>query len=211
MFYPAAQTKPASGLGVNLLKAISARLQIPFELQTGAPFPRQLQHLKEGRLDIMLALYPVTERMAFYDFTVPYYREPLHVFSRAEDQRGINSLEDLKGLTALVYRGASYGKELDKYFATQVDIVRVNQTKQRVRMLLEHRADYFINTPIGAKKTILFDNNRDKIRMSQNPISWADISMAFSRVSPCRHLIPAVNRIISDWLANQQGTLNRIQ
>jgi ABC-type amino acid transport substrate-binding protein len=108
----------------------------------------------------------------------------------------INSLSDLNGLVAVVIRGTSYGMLLDEYFASEASVIQVTQGEQRIDILLTGKADYLIHSPVGAAVDFQGRVNPEQVRMSEEPLSWEEVSMAFSRTSPCRRLVPDVNRLI---------------
>ena len=196
IYQPATILAPASGVGVDLLKLIERELGVGFEFQPPQPFILEQFQLVNGDLDVIVGLYPNPKRLRLYEMSRPYYREPLHAYSLAKHHLTLNNLADLQGLVAVVSRGTSYGMLLDEYFANQASVIPVSMGEQRMLMLLAGRADYLIDSPLSASIGIEAKSAQSRVRMSEQPLSWQEVSMAFSRASPCRRLVPDVNRLI---------------
>ncbi len=182
VYLPATDQKAQSRLGYELLKAISTSLNIPYEIQPKAPFSKELIQLMTGQLDIVMGLYPTDKRRQMYHFSLPYYQEPLHVFTPRDKNLQINSLANMEGLVGVMIRGASYGQTLDEYFATQAEVVRVTLNKRQVSMIKEGRADYLINSPYQGND-ILQDSD---FVMSEKPLAGQMC------LSPCQSSRPVV-------------------
>ena len=196
VYQPATSGVPASGIGLKLLESIERELGVGFEFQSPQPFARELFQLLEGDLDVIIGLYPTRKRLHHYEMTVPFYREPLHAYSLEKNNLSINALSDLNGLVAVVIRGTSYGMLLDEYFASEASVIQVINAEQRIPMLLTGKADYLIHSPVSAEVDFQGRFNPEQVRMSEEPLSWEAVAMAFSRLSPCRRLVPDVNRLI---------------
>ncbi|WP_167000711.1 substrate-binding periplasmic protein [Pseudomaricurvus alkylphenolicus] len=197
VFQPATDNRPASGVGWKLLQQIQRSLAVDVELLRAEPFARELHLLRSGQRDALISLYPIGSRRSAFDYTLPYFTEPLYVYTREHDQLRIATLSDLDGLTGSRIRGSSLGQRLDDYFARHQSLIPINHNRQYVTLLLAGRTDFFINSPTTSMELIAEQQATHLIRRSRNAIAWAEVAMAFSLRSPCRRLIPDINRLIS--------------
>jgi len=199
-------SEPERGLGFNLLQAISKTLDIPYSIQTEKPFAREIHHLKAGRTDLSLGLFPAASRLPFFYFTVPYYNEYLYAYTRTDRNLDIRSFEDLDDLVGIVIRGSRHGTALNHYLESHDNVININSIDQAVRMILSGRADFLINSAASMSTHLAKKEYENK--MSQSPISLGrhQWSMALSKKSPCRHIVNDINNIILDRLAKQKAS-----
>jgi len=196
IYQHANKDKPERGIGLELLKEISTQLNINYTIKPAKPFTREIHQLKTGETDLMMALYPIASRLPFFDFTIPYYDEPLYVYSRAGRKLNIKSLGDLDDLLGVITRGASYGNLLDHYLETHDKIIILRSGRQAIQMLLSDRADFHISSPITIQVYLINNDARKDIAQSDISFGRQHVAMALSKKSPCRHLVKSINDII---------------
>lgn len=196
IFRPPTSGGEGDGPGWLLMRDIEKHLGVEVSLQAKGPFARELQLLYAGERDAIISLYPVDRRKKSFDFTEPYYREKLYVYTRKNFDNEIRAIKDLDGFIGSVVRSASLGKELDQYFLNSHALILINDDQQHLPLLLSGRTDFFINSPVTTREYLRKAKAETKVKRSTIPIAEANVAMAFSKKSPCRAWIPAINRII---------------
>ena len=109
------QTGKLEGLEIDLAHQMAKKILgdenkvefTPVTAKTRGPL------LDSGELDMIAATYTINdERKKQYDFTTPYYKDPVGLLVKKAD--GINSLADLNGKTVAVPQGATTKKALEE-------------------------------------------------------------------------------------------------
>lgn len=113
--YKNPQTGKLEGLEIDLAHQMAKKILgdenkvefTPVTAKTRGPL------LDSGELDFIVATYTINEeRKKQYDFTIPYYKDPVGLLVKKSD--GINSLADLNGKTVAVPQGATTKKVLEE-------------------------------------------------------------------------------------------------
>ena len=93
MNYINSNGEPA-GIGVDYIYALNRRLNINFEL-VSAPFSKNMEAVKEKKIDAIMDVTPKPEREEFLDFTQIYLNIP-HVIITSDNGLYITSEEDIR-------------------------------------------------------------------------------------------------------------------
>ena len=118
-FFEQDQNGRWSGLSIEIAEALlkEAGCQPVYK---SLPFPRSLDYLKKGKIDMMLNLTATDERKAFTHFIGPQLDETVVLVIRKDSTFNIGSLDDFKKLPKSigVERGKVYGNAFEKKRST---------------------------------------------------------------------------------------------
>lgn len=192
------------GIGPDLIRTIGQQMNIPVTFVHKGPWKRVLQSLKNGEIDLIPALYWKHERTHSFQYTNPYYKDSIAIFTSIKKPFKFTDLSDLKGKVGVGSTGESYGDFFDNYSEKNLNIKRVTSIVQVLKMVRENRVDYGVSSHTAALDHIEklgFDKDifiRDKFVGSENML------MAFSRKSPCAHLFKEINSKLAEmYISNE--------
>lgn len=200
------------GIGVELMRRIFARIEgvdVSFPL---VPWKRALRAVEQGAMDGIAVLLKTPEREQYMEYTDVLLTSPDLVWysaSRFPDGFGWERFEDFAPYNLAVIRGHSYGEEIDKVIeAGFLTITEVTSSEQMFTMLARGRVDLAL-----ANATVGFASVKElaqgsEIIAAKKPAGEHVYYVAFSKESPARRLIPAINQIISDL--RREGVIDKI-
>lgn len=188
----------------EIFRRVDARLKLDYQLM---PWARALLLVERGQIDAMMFLFRTKEREQIYDYTDPLLKTPLVVFySKRRLPGGLPwaDIKDLAPLQSVVTRGASYGTRWDE--AVRAGVLSPQETTtplQTILMTASGRVDF---TPMNLYTGLYFIQEQglaDQIGINEAPIHFSDYHMAFSKLSPHRRLVPAINKVLEELRAEK--------
>jgi len=165
------------------------------------PWARAIEQMKSGQLDMIPVIFYSEERSRFMEFSIPYVEVPTVVFVPPGRLFAFYSLEDLKEKRGLMVQGDYISPEFDA-FESKLNISKVAKYEQIFNMLGNNRADYAVAPKYGflihAKKL----GYEHKIELLPRPIASRNLHFAFSKKSPFKKYLPAINKKIKQFKAD---------
>ncbi|HJR30598.1 MAG TPA: transporter substrate-binding domain-containing protein [Pseudomonas sp.] len=152
-----------SGLTAQLLKLISQRSGLTFQMQRGQSLDRQIEQLQGGEIDLLPVITPSTEREETLLFTRAYLSNPF-VLVTAATAGSPRTLDDLAGKRLAIYRGHPLF-ELMQAQAPQVRLVEVQSPAEGMEWVIKGRADATLSSLIVARYLIARQYH-DQLRIS---------------------------------------------
>jgi len=149
--------------------------------------------LKQGNIDMVVDVLALPSRVNEFEFSEPYFYDLSYVYGKSKVIKQISFIEDLHHFSGAVIRGTKYGGNLDDIIKNREHVIEVNTAEQRHKMLIHDRVDYFI---ASESAYYLFPQDRTLFSRKKQPISAEKISLAFSKKTACKKLIPEINDII---------------
>lgn len=191
------------GSGVELMRTIFARLdgvEVRFPL---VPWQRALQEVKQGRMDGIGILLKTPEReryMAYTDELFVSHDRVWYVQDRFPAGLNWRRLNDLRPYHIGVVRGHSYGSHVDTKLADgTLPVTKVTSAERLFVMLARGRVDLaFANESVGHTLARRHAPPGGAVAAARKALSVDVYHIAFSKRSPARRLIPAINRIIAE-------------
>ena len=190
-------TNTGTGKSLLLIELIHKHLPAKLERQKNTPFSRQLYQLKEGNIDVIFGLYPEGDRLDNYEFTNSVFYEPLYTYTNKKLKNFYKKPDDLIGHRGVKVRSTHYGFKVDKIIRENPkDWQTVNKLKQAVAMVANNRAEFFI----GGQYAEDLKKYGDQLTISDHPITYQPVSVAFSKKTDCKRWIPYINQLINTHL-----------
>lgn len=141
-----------SGLTVQLLKLISQRSGLTFQMQRGQSLDRQIAQLQDGEIDLLPVITPSAEREETLRFTRAYLINPFVLVSKTT-AGSPRTLDDLAGKRLAIYRGHPLFGFIQAR-APQVSLVEVQSPAEGMESVIKGRADATLSSLIVARYLI---------------------------------------------------------
>jgi len=188
------------GLCQILVEAFAANQGIQVKAKV-LPWKRAQVAAEKGELDLICAIYKNADRLYYLDFTQAFSAEYVGLFHssrRPLKYSGWSSLIDQRGATTI---GDSWGIALDQYMQEELQVIRLADLKQTMRMLVSGRINYVITGLYqGAATVNSLKPLTDDITVASRNLNSEDIFMAFSKKSHFSALLPRLNQ----WLEREE-------
>ena len=207
------------GVSVRLVEAVFQRIEQPIKLQV-LPWSRALKFMKEGRIDGLIEVLVVPERLAYMDFSQIVLMEERITLFVVEDSP-ITFDGDLTALSQFHFGGRqdfSYGTIFDKAIADKV-IKRLSIDVEFDTLLLK-LCTGDIDILIGEKDTIHYASSRIKVLQNTSIkrcknikrlspiIQTTSAYMAFSKVNRLTHIRDRFDEALSEM--KRDGSYEKI-
>lgn len=180
------------GSAVDLAESIFSGQKIGTRYEI-LPWKRALALLKDGDIDLLLALYRNETRAKDFEFTIPYADDPISVFVNKDDMFSLAKWDDLITKRGCVPLGESYGEKLDKFVKDKLTVDKAHDLDQCLRMLERGRIDYVLFSKYHVQMELAKKGLSDKIRALAYHMTSQKVHMAFSKKSPFVRLVPKIN------------------
>ncbi len=209
---PKGPDRRAVGVAVDVARTVLEELGLRLEAGAPAPWPRSMEDLLEGRLDVLLGAYWTADRAQRLVYSAPIYREEIAVFVRRDQAFSLESLADLKDRRGLRPMGGSYGEHFDAYAREHLEIDQVatvsTQDEVILHMLNAGRADYVVLARADGRRDLGETGLTDRIVDLEQPVAVNNVHLLFGDRSHCAARIDEIDREIARLEEN--GTLERI-
>ncbi|MFE8072225.1 transporter substrate-binding domain-containing protein [Marinobacteraceae bacterium S3BR75-40.1] len=172
-----------TGISIDVLAYVAKRLDIRIEYRR-LSWPRVLQALERGSVDMVTTFFNTAERAPYVVYTgVPHAYESNHFF--ALPGSNISYDGDLTKLSTFrigTIKGYAYGEAFDQasYLLTE----HVLDEPTLVRMVYGKRFDLGVGNPYAIKLEVKRHGYEPPLRFLSPPVDRSPIFMAFSRQNP---------------------------
>lgn len=180
------------GAGAAVVSKIASDLGLAVESKYTGSWVDAQAAARNGTVDVIFGIYFNEERATYLDYVRPRFMiDPVVVMVRKGHTFPFKEWKDLIGKKGVTNEGESYGPEFDQFIAERLTVARAKGTEATFHRLLDGKADYMIVGlyPGRAEAARLGINNR--VEALPQYILSADMFIAFSKKSPCRHRLKA--------------------
>ncbi|MBN2815788.1 MAG: transporter substrate-binding domain-containing protein [Campylobacterales bacterium] len=143
-----------TGFSKSYLDLISEKTGLEFEVIVDK-WSNNLKKIKEGKVDLLHAIYFTEERAKSMDFSVPYF-EMLDYFFVREDVH-VETLEDLNGKRVAIPKDFAHENILKKEFPL-LKIVEVGTFSEAIDAVIQKDADVLFDTYASIQYALFKDN-----------------------------------------------------
>lgn len=141
------QDQQLIGIAPAVVTLIFSELGYQVRLDTVGNWKRCLWEVKTGHADIVVAAYRIDSRKSDFAFSQQHIvDDPIGIFVNPSKSGSYHSLNDLKGKTAGLLFGDSFGDSLDEFIHYYNQIENVSEGKQNFKKLAYGRIDFM---PLG--------------------------------------------------------------
>lgn len=198
------------GLGVELVKAIFARIPGVTPEFPKLPWKRALLEVEHGSKDALALLLRSKKREKYMVFSAPVMKtEGVLFFNKKRFPEGFSwqSVEDLKPFRIGVVQGYVYGDLLDSYIATESkNVFKVTRSKQLFSMLQRQHIDLVPESLAVAKGIVAEQGWSEDLGLVNKPINEDILHIGFSKKSTFLSLLPEINKVL--YQLHQEGVID---
>ncbi len=185
-----AEGNQPKGLYFDIVTTIFDEMEVEYDV-TILPFKRALLHTYEGQ-GIIVGIYKTEERALRLDYSAPLHDSEVVLFINKTRPFPFLSMSDLKGKTIAVKLGWSYGTAFDQA-RQQSEFQTIHGEQQRnFRLVIEGRADAFIDDRISGTAAIKEMGIAGKIDILPRPVNIGKLYIAVKKGTNS-HLIQHFN------------------
>jgi len=177
------------------------------EVQPTIPWARLLELVKIQKIDVLAGIYYNSERAEIYEYSEPFAVDKVSLFVKKGNEFDFTQIEDLKGKTALVLAGGSYGDEFDAYKENMI-IKNPLTKKEGFEMLLNGSGDFFISANNDVITYLVRNNLESEVITLDRPIAENNVYYVMSKDNPHIDLLPHINSRIIEM--RDSGELDQI-
>jgi polar amino acid transport system substrate-binding protein len=199
------QNKKLVGLAPAVVKIIFAELGYQVKLDKVGNWKRCLSEVKTGHADIVVAAYKIVSRESYFHFSEQYIvADPIGVYVNPRRNKTYHSLNVLKGKTAGLLFGDSFGDRLDKFMDDNNRIEYVSEGQQNFKKLSQGRIDFMpLGILTGQLQTEKFGYSK-QIIVAPFKLETEYYYLALSRHSKLSHHFPYINKRLNELHENGQ-------
>ncbi|WP_019615416.1 substrate-binding periplasmic protein [Psychromonas ossibalaenae] len=174
-----AEGNQPKGLYFDIVTTVFDDMKEEFDV-TILPFKRALLHAYQGK-GIVIGIYKTEERALRLDYSDSLHDSEVVLFINKTRPFSFLSVHDLKGKTIATKLGWSYGPAFDEA-RRHGEFQTIQGTQQRnFRLVIEGRADAFIDDRLPGLKTIKEMGIMDKITFLPHPINVGKLHIAVKK------------------------------
>lgn len=186
------------GILITIVKEVFRQADIPLELEY-LPFKRGYHYVQNGKLDGIFNFYKIDDRLAYFDYSEPIIKNPLHFFSRKDASFKYDTLDDLKGLKIGLLRGYTYGKAFDDSQIFVKDIA--DSHLSNLKKLEYERIDLYPCDELVGIYLAKQNNLMSELKILPKPLKVMDGYIGFTK-GKHRKVIDKINPIILEMKNN---------
>ncbi|WP_019616343.1 substrate-binding periplasmic protein [Psychromonas ossibalaenae] len=197
------------GAGVEIAEIIFRELDIEVISKSIGNWRRCLATVASGKADLIIAAYRTDERVKYAKFTkTPLSEDPMVIFVWKGKEFKFEKWEDLKGKTAGILWGDSYGQEFELFLIENIKLEYVTRRSQNFKKLELGRVDF---GPMGLHTGLIQAKKygySGKVVTLKTPVISNYLYMAMSNKSKYLPYLPQIELELQKLHAN--GTIERL-
>ncbi len=131
-----------SGIANDYLNLIAIKTGLKFNVTVDI-WSNNLKKIKQGKIDLLAAVYHTKQRESFLEFTDPYLEVLDYFFIR--DDLKVKTIKDLNGKRVAVPKNYAHEDLLKKHFP-EIIVISVDTFSEAIDAVLQDRADILYDT-----------------------------------------------------------------
>jgi PAS domain S-box-containing protein len=140
------------GIAADIMKDLSKRLHVPFELVKTKTWDESLQKAEHRECDIVSLAMATDSREKFLEFTSPYIQMPFVIVTQA-DKPFIDGGAELRGQRVAVIKNYAISHILKEDY-DDIDVVEVSSIKEAMKMVYEGKVYGYVDAIIVIREAI---------------------------------------------------------
>jgi len=197
-----------SGASVEIVRRAMEEAGLEVDAVYGGPWKRVLAGLEAGGVDAVAAVFSNPERAARYRLSVPYHTLDIVAFVPAGSPFSFRTWEELRGRTAIIAAGSSYGAAWDGFARDNLQVITAPSATEVVRMLLGGRGDFAVGPREPGLLAAREAGLDGRLRALDPPLLSLPIHAALNREGACGQAADRVDEALTRLRAS--GEVARI-
>ncbi len=198
-----------TGLATAVTQALFSELGYRVQLNADSNWKRCLLEVEQGNADIVVAAYRIASREAYLSYSDEYLMtDAVTLFVNRNQPIRVDRLEDLRGKTAGLLLGDSFGDSFDQFVRQNSHIDYVSRGQQNFEKLALGRIDYM---PLGQLSGRLQSQKLgfyEQIEPLTLVITTEYYYLAVGRNSGLQQHLPFINRRLREM--HRDGTIRQL-
>ena len=198
-----------TGLAPKVTQQVFAELGHQVSLSAESNWKRCLLEVQQGNADIVVAAYRISSRERYLDYSSQHIiSDTVTLFVNRKNPLHFQQWQDLRGKTAGLLLGDSFGDSFDRFVHLNSPIEYVSRGQQNFQKLALGRIDYM---PLGQLSGQLQSRKlglHEHITALQNTITTEYYYLAVGKNSGLQQYLPAIDRRLREM--HRDGTIVRL-
>lgn len=191
------------GLGPDLVKSISEKLDIPMNLRRFGNWQNVQKKARNGEIDMIVSVYKNNEREEYLEFSDPYLSQPTVILVEKGKEFTFSSWDSLSGKKGVSNVGESYGQKFDDFIKEKLD-VGYHQFERALQILNLGEADYLIIDLYTALIYSRLLQGEDSVTILDPPVTVQSFHFGIRKDSELVKHLPQINKIIEEKLKSNE-------
>jgi two-component system sensor histidine kinase EvgS len=182
------------GLAPDYLARLSRMLGIEVKYRIYPDWPSLLDAARAGSVDLVMDMSPTDERLGSLRFTAPYFEDFPSLVARRDNDR-VRNLSGLRGAALVALAGDATAETASKYIPG-VRLLHARSTGEALQMVVDGRADAYIDDPYAARLSIERAGLQDTLRVGE-PVALPISALCFAAPHDRSPLIGALDKALT--------------
>jgi len=193
----------ATGVAVEIARSAAKELNLNIEFNCLIPWKRASNYMNSGKIDMLVGHYLNQQREKDWLVSETLFYDDIRAVHTSELLQ-IKTMEDLKYLTGVKPRGASFGSLIDELISSNSDGYRIGEVTDKFALfgqVLKGRADYLISAKRDLEaysKTLGLAH----VFKYSDSLALNSIHFSFSKHTPCAQYAEHFNTLIKTYKAS---------
>ncbi len=190
----------ATGVAVEIARAAAKELQLNIKFDCNLPWKRANAYMNSGKVDMLVGHYLNLEREQNWEVSDALFIDDIRAVY-LDKMLEIKNIDDLKGLTGVKPRGASFGTVIDEHSSGKILGFKVNEVTDMQAMfgqLLTGRVDYILSDKKNIQRYLEIFDLVNKFKFSDS-LMLNSVHFSFSKLSPCAQYLEQFNTLIEGY------------
>ena len=197
------------GVGAELTSMIFKELGIDVAPRFIGHWKRVQYEAEAGRIDVIVGIYKNKKRLNYLVYPDESYTpDPVVIFVKKGKKFPFNAWQDLVGKRGGSTSGESFGQEFDTFAESNLNIHRVLQIEQGLKMLYLGRIEYVVFGLYPGRIKAIEIGLKDEFEYLPKNVITPPAYQAFSKKSKFIKHLPYFNKRIAELKAD--GTIGRL-
>ena len=196
------------GVGPEILKIIFEESEIAVDSTYQGSWEQVKESAKEGDIDVIAGIYSTEERKKYLDYSIPYMKDAVVIFTAKGKAFPYAKWDDLIGKRGTAVVGDSFGREFDNFSTKKLTVTEFVTVEESFKKLLSGEVDYFLS----ALYLGLFEAERlglsDKVEYLPTYVMENDLCIAVSKKSKYRTLLANINEKLAKLI--KDGAIEKL-
>lgn len=193
------ETQRRSGPAFNLATQVFKALGVEVIYAKPKPWKRVLRQLRNGDIDLTVALLDDKERRNHFEYSVPWTEDVYGVVTLKNNDFDYKTVKNLKGRLGGYYAGILLPPPLDAILTDAYLVAPIDDVINLYRVLHEKRMAYLV-VSVSAFYSLMPDTYApDDFTFIEKSAVHLPVHMAFSRISPCLKYLEQLNFALDQY------------
>lgn len=196
-----------TGIAADITREVFQRLGYAVSLKPMGSWSDAQQAAKDGKVDVLVAIYKNTEREKYLNCSIPIMTDPVVLFVPKGKSFKYHQLKDLIGKKGTTTKGDSWGIAFDQ-FAPNLTLDKEESVEMNIKKLASGQSDYFVFALYPGLYNINTMKLTQKIDVITPYIDMPELCIGITKSSKYAYLLKDVNAVLQKMKTD--GTIAKL-